>query len=265
MNQMIEKRNAVRSVFTVKERILMTPHYIRVKFAMSDEQMELFSNVRIGANNKIFIPQPETKRVIFPDEVNQGASTRRTYTTRHIDYIHREIWIDFVAHGDNGPASYWANRARTGSVLGIAMKTGNRPLFPDVNEYLFVGDHTALPVISVMLEQLPPGSRAKAIIEIFGREDELKLTSAANLDVEWIYNPDHREESRLAKLVRNTVLPAGNRFCFVAAEYGTAKELKKYFREELAWVQEEYSVVSYWKKGESEDQSSLKRQEERQA
>jgi hypothetical protein len=41
--------------------------------------------------------------------------------------------------------------------------------------------------------------------------------------------------------------------------------MKKHFKEELLWAPEEYSVVSYWKKGESEDQSSLKRQEERQA
>ncbi|MFC0514784.1 siderophore-interacting protein [Mucilaginibacter angelicae] len=241
-------RKGVQSVFTVSEKTFLTPHYIRIKFAMTDEQLELFSNVQIGAHNKIF----------FPDD------TRRTYTTRHIDFVEKELWIDFVAHGDNGPASAWANRTYAGDSLAIGMKEGRRPLFPEANEYMFIGDSTALPVIGAMLEQLPAGVAAKVIMEIPGKEDEMKLFSGARLDIRWVYNPQPEQTSDLAKIIRGMELPDENRFVFAAAEYNTVKDLKSYFRDELAWKSESYSVVSYWKRGESEDQSSAKRREERQ-
>jgi NADPH-dependent ferric siderophore reductase len=241
-------RKGVQSVFTVSEKTFLTPHYIRIKFAMTDEQLELFSNVQTGAHNKL----------LFPDD------TRRTYTTRHIDFVERELWIDFVAHGDNGPASAWANHASPGDNLVIGMKEGRRPLFPEADEYMFIGDSTALPVIGAMLEQLPAGVPVSVIMEIPGKEDELKLYSGASLNIRWVYNPQPEQTSGLAEIVRNIELTDVNRFVFAAAEYHTVKNLRSYFRDELTWKPESYSVVSYWKRGESEDQSSAKRREERQ-
>lgn len=252
----ITKKPAVRSIFTVKEKTFITPHYIRVILNMSDDQVELFRNVNIGSNNKIFLPLPGTNQVIFPDETNTDinkTSVRRTYTTRHIDYLKKEIFIDFIAHGDNGPASCWANQATAGSHIGMAMKVGNRPLFPEVEYYLLVADSTGIPVISAILEQLPADVEVHAIIEVFSKEDELVLTSKANLSLEWIYNTHPERSSNLADIVRKRDLPVRNRFIFAATEYATAKDLKIYFRDELHWQSGEYSITSYWKKGESED------------
>ncbi len=253
---MIERvrKNAVRSAFTVKEKQFITPHYIRVVFEMSDEQVALFRNVKIGRHNKLFIPVNGTEPAVT-----------RTYTTRHIDYLQKELWVDFVAHGNNGPASFWANRSAAGSVLSIAMKEGDKPLFPAANDYLFVGDSTAIPVIAAMLEQLPGGVNARVILEIYGKEDELKLLSKANLSIEWLHNPVPEKESSLAETVRRTVLAGEKGYVFVAAEYDTVKSLKGYFKEELALPPENYSVVSYWKRGVSEDQSSFDRQQQRRA
>ncbi len=245
-------KQRIHSIFSVKEKVLVTPHYIRIKFAMTDQQGELFKNAQIGGHNKIFIPA-------------EGAEdARRTYTTRNIDFANKELWIDFVAHGDNGPASYWANRAMPGSTLGIAMKDGSKPLFPEANEYLLIGDSTALPVIGCMLEQLPAGVKVHAVLEVYGAEDEIALNSKANLSVQWLHNRAPEKGSRLSETVRGLKLPEAKRFVFAAAEYDVAKDLKRYFKEELTWPQSDYSVVSYWKKGESEEESSDRRREERQ-
>jgi NADPH-dependent ferric siderophore reductase len=246
------KKSALSSTFTVKEKDLITPHYIRIIFDMTEEQVALFRNVKIGAHNKLFIPT-----------TGPGSTVARTYTTRHIDYSKKELWVDFVAHGDNGPASFWANRATRGSLLSIGMKESNKPLFPAADEYLFAGDSTALPVIAAMLEQLPEHVSVKVILEVYGKEDEIGLYSKANMSIEWVYNPTPEKESPLAETIRNTILPGSKGFVFVAAEYETVKNLKRYFREELILPPESYSVVSYWKRGSSEDQSSLERQQQR--
>ena len=84
----------IRSVFHVKHKEYITPHFIRVTFNINDNQAEMLTNVKSGSNNKIFIPADETD--------TQGIV--RTYTNRKIHLENRELSIDFVAHGDNGPA-----------------------------------------------------------------------------------------------------------------------------------------------------------------
>ncbi len=260
------QKQIVRSVFTVKERLELTPHYTRVICCMSDERVTLFSMARAGANNKIYLPPPGVSTIIFPGEpVPEGLlpAIQRTYTTRRIDPEQKELWIDFVAHGDSGPASYWAHRAGPGSQLGIAMKIPGKPLFPEATDYLFAGDATALPVIAAMLEQLPENVRVTTLIEVAGQADELLLHTQASLQALWVHNAHPGRDSPLADALLAIILTKDKQFVFVAAEYHTAKKLRHYFKEELCRPAETYSIVSYWKQGESEDQSTQQRREER--
>ena len=97
---------------------------------MDDEQTELLAGVRPGSNNKIFIPVG-----------NDGQETIvRTYTNRKIDLEKKELSVDFVAHGDNGPTSAWALKAKAGDHLGIGMKESLRPLVPESDRYLLAGE-----------------------------------------------------------------------------------------------------------------------------
>jgi NADPH-dependent ferric siderophore reductase len=262
------KGKVLPSVYKVKEKYFLSPHYIRVIFSTSEAQMGLLAHAQIGGNNKIFVPRGGVVEDQFVSGIiaNQElVSIRRTYTNRHIDLRRKELWIDFVAHGDNGPASAWAQRAATGDLLGIAVKPGNKPLLPEADEYLLVGDSTALPVIGAMLALMPKDVRVKAIIEVFGEEDEIQLVCRASLELQWLHNPHPEKESSLASLVRETALPSGSRYAFVAAEAETTKKLKTFFKDEQGWLQNEFRAVSYWKKGESEDQSHAERAMQRGA
>lgn len=264
----ILKKKGIRSVFSVKEKIYLSPHYIRIIFEMSKQQVEKFRNAQIGAHNKIFIPAPGSNEVWFPDDAEESgkvASVKRTYTTRHIDILKKELWVDFIDHADHGPASYWASRAVAGSRLGIAMKEGGRPLFPEKAAYFFVGDSTAIPVIGAMMEQLPPHAQVKVILEVYGKEDELSLSSKANTSVDWIYNRQPDMGSKLFELVRDLSLANHQSFFFFAGEYDTSKKIRQHFKETLGWLPANYAVVSYWKRGASEDESSLQRAEDRRS
>jgi NADPH-dependent ferric siderophore reductase len=258
----IVKKKGIRSIFSVKEKIFLSPHYIRVIFEMTEQQIKKFVNVQIGAHNKIFIPAPGSDEVLFPDDAEESgkpASIKRTYTTRHIDVLKKELWIDFIDHADHGPASYWASRAVAGSKLGIAMKEGSRTLFPEAAEYFFVGDSTAIPVISAMMAQLPEHAQVKVILEVYGKEDELNLPSKANASVDWVYNRQPDMGSKLFEVVRDLSLSNHHSFFFFAGEYDSAKKIREYFKEGLGWIPANYAVVSYWKRGASEDESSLLR------
>ncbi|KUY30496.1 siderophore-interacting protein [Elizabethkingia ursingii] len=246
MEQKITKK--IRSVFTVKHKEYLTPHLIRVVFDMDDEQTELLAGVRSESNNKIFIP------------VNDGVqeSMVRTYTNRKIDLDKKELIIDFVAHGDNGPASAWALNTKAGDHLGIGMKESLRPLVPEADSYLLAGDATALPVISAILEQLPAEATAKVFLEVPTKEDELILCSAAYVETEWLHNSAPEQGSNLAEEVRAFEFPEEDmkKYVYIAAEYTTVKDLRSYYRTDKGWNPREMYACSYWKAGASEDEAS---------
>lgn len=239
----------IRSVFHVKHKEYITPHFIRVIFNINDNQAEILAHVKSGSNNKIFIPTDEsdTQEIV------------RTYTNRKIDLEKRELSIDFVAHGDNGPASAWALKVQEGDFLGIGMKESTRPLVPEADSYLLVGDATALPVICAILEQLPEGVDAKVLMETFGKEDEILSCSAANVNIEWLHNPTPEKGSRLAEMAKQFKFPENDqrKYVYVAAEYSTVKELRDYFKADPSLDARALHAVSYWKAGESEDQAGL--------
>ncbi|WP_426482768.1 siderophore-interacting protein [Chryseobacterium sp. R2ACT005] len=239
-----EKTKKIRSAFIIKNKQYLTPHLIRMVFEMDDNQAELLANVRSGSNNKIFFPTEEGRTPLI-----------RTYTNRKIDLENRELTIDFVAHGDNGPASAWALQASPGDSLEIGMKESTRPLVPDADFYLLAGDATALPVICAIAEQFPPYISAKILLEVAGKEDELILCSAADISVEWLHNPHPEEGSRLAEAVKSVQFPPGvlKEYVYIAAEYTTVHELRNYFKTTLQWDPHGLYICSYWKAGQAEN------------
>ena len=234
----------VRSVFNVKSKEFFTPHLIRVVFNIDDAQAELLDHVQSGSNNKIFIPATEN-----------GEPLVRTYTNRKIDLIKRELTIDFVSHGDNGPASAWASKAGIGDSLEIGMKESSKALVPEADFYLFVGDATALPVICAIVEQLPSYVTAKVLLEVHGKEDELIVCSAADISVSWLHNSSPENGSLLADLTRQVELPSGisKKYVFIAAEYSTVNELRDHFKKTLEWDPHGIYACSYWRSGQAEN------------
>ena len=80
-----------------------------------------------------------------------------------------EVDVDLVLHGDSGPATRWARRARVGDEIALVGPDAGfdgdhggvefRP--PTGGTLLLAGDETAVPAISSICERLPstPGAR----------------------------------------------------------------------------------------------------------
>lgn len=93
----------------------------------------------------------------------------RTYTIRALRAEQEEVDVEFVLHGENGPASAWATHARIGDRLQLAAP--NRQYGDDPGGYewkppagvrhiLLIADETALPAVAGILEE--PGRRSRA-------------------------------------------------------------------------------------------------------
>lgn len=261
----------IQDVFTVSHIEFRTPHYIKVTLTGN---VALFKECTLGANNKIFIPPKgiskvhmrtydlEKKEWVLPAE--HLRPKMRTYTHRSINLEKKELCIDFVNHGLNGPASAWANQATIGSELGIAMKASQKELYPEKNWYLLVGDATAIPVLSVILESLPPTATGTCIIEVHSKEDEQILQTNAEIDFIWLHNAAPEKASQLFNKVKTLALAETSKFAYVACEFKSVKSIRNYLRKEKNWTTDELYAFSYWKSGFAEDESANSRREEKQ-
>lgn len=269
---MSHKRIA-RTIITLKEKINITPHFIRGVF--TSDHLAQYAYTTAGDNNKIFIPPEGIKDVHFAITDEQTGATIlppldvrpliRTYTHRYLDLEKKELYIDFVNHGNNGPASAWINRARAGDQIGVAMRTEQKALFDEsAQNYVLAGDATALPVLSVILERLPRSATVQCFLEVHGQEDEQKLYTQAQAAFTWVHNPYPERGSLLADIVMQAEMPLENKFAYIAAEFSIVKTLRRFFRKELNWKNDELYAYSYWKSGTAESDSAAERKEEKE-
>lgn len=264
------KPKIIRHVLRLKKKEHLTPHLIRV--TLEGDAVPEYKDCTVGNNNKIFIPPAGESQVHFP-EYNEELEiwlhpephlvpAVRTYTHRAIDLKKKEMVIDFVHHGENGPASRWAINAGPGDELGVAMKGVKKDLYPRAGHYLLAGDATAIPVLSCILESLPATASGVCVIEVHGKEDELPIRTAADIRLVWLHNPQPEKGSELAATVKGLDLPERNRFAYIAAEYDTVKTLREYLKQN-GWAKDEFYAFSYWKSGVAEDRSAEDRRAER--
>lgn len=261
----------IREQLRVSRKEYITPHYIRVY--LTGDNINAFTNTTIGVNNKILIPPKGLQEIHFPEYDYEAMKWKpqpddirpfiRTYTHRGIDTQNKEIWIDFVAHGDEGPASAWAAKAEKGDVLGVLMHDGKTELYAQADWYLLAGDATAIPVLSTILEDLPKTAKGVCIIEVHGREDEHKIDTQADIEFIWIYNKNPQKGSLLPEVVKQQDFQEGQHFGYVAAEFSSVKEIRTYLRKERQWKQQQLYAYSYWKSGVAEDKSATERHQEK--
>lgn len=255
-NRNSDRPQMVKEILTVKEKLFLSPHYIRI---VLEGNIAPYAIAKIGDNNKIVLPNANNK-VIFPEMGGDRKGTIiRTYTTRYIDIENNTLTIDFVAHGTEGPASAWAIHAQIGDELGVLMKLKPNPLFLPAENYLLVGDHTALPVLGAILEQLPKDAKGRAIIEVYSEEDAIALDKPAGIEVEWLYNNHPGKVEILPIAVKSYALPKGSKFIYVAAEQSAANNIQQYLRDQEDLDRSEWQTYAYWKYGQSEDNSSAER------
>jgi len=226
----------------------VTPNMLRVTLGGSG--MSTFPADQDGAYIKLMFP---------PD--GEGKDIVRTYTVRYQREL--EMDVDFVLHHDGGPAASWAQEAQPGDSILIGGPGPQKPLNPEADWYLVAGDMTALPAISVNLEQLPEQARGYAVLEVISEADIQPLKVPANVELIWLVNPHPGTQPEL--LVEHLqTLPwlDGRPSVWAACEFSGMRALRRYFREERQVERGDPYLSSYWKLGISEDQHKVVKQQD---
>lgn len=185
----------------VARTMRVSPNFVRIAFTGDDL-------ARLGWDGpdqriKLVLPLPDGRLPRLPEGDDWYARWRalpdadrpplRTYTIRGADPGARELVVDFVIHGDEGPASRWAARAEVGDEIVALVPDGTkgdaggwewRPGGADT--VLLAGDETAVPAIAAILESLDPGARGSVFIEVPTAADELPLVHPTGVTVDWL-------------------------------------------------------------------------------
>lgn len=176
----------------------------------------------------------------------------RTYTVRDFDAAAGELTIDFVLHGDDGLASRWAGRASPGDVVVLEERGFLEPFGFDW--HVLAGDHTALPAIAQILENLPATSRGRVFVSLADPADRQVLARPPGMRLEWL---DEGEESGcpyLVEAVRRCPVPDGARlFLWAGCEAGAARALRAHARHGLRLAADQHFILNYWRRGLPED------------
>ncbi|MDR2323729.1 MAG: siderophore-interacting protein [Microbacterium sp.] len=269
---------------TVARREQLSPNFLRMTLTGPD--LVHFGTAGLDQRIKLVLPLPDgsfTDVGQFDESVgmmewyrrwrelpDETRNPIRTYTIRAVRPESREIDVDFVLHGTEGPASAWASAAAPGAPLVVigpdarADETGGLEWNPgDAGSVLIAGDETAVPAICAIVESLPAHVTGSVYIEVPTEADALPLTAPEGVSVRWLARGSAAHGLRLSAAVHawgETRIADEEPATTTDAAPGPA-ELADPHEDEVLWEVPESSVGSCyaWLAGEASTITALRR------
>jgi NADPH-dependent ferric siderophore reductase len=232
----------------------VSPRLVSVHVGGGD--LSRFTDAAPTSHVKLFLPAPGQDAPTLPVMTPEGRSwpdgaprpTVRTYTPRAYDPAAGTLEIQFALHGA-GPAAQWAQRATAGDKVAIGGPGGRFSVDPSARDWWIAGDESALPAVGTLLDWLPAYAIAQVHLEVAGPDDEIPLTSAAEIKVTW----HHRRApgawgAELADAARGAAL-APDTQAWVACESSAMRAIRKILLDGQRVPA--YSLVTrgYWRLG----------------
>lgn len=235
----------------------LTERMIRITF--TGDSLANFKSLGPADHVKAFFPDPKTGEYHAPYMTDEGMQRpdRAKLIARDYTPIPREdgqLDLDFLLHGDEGPASFWASRAQIGDRLVVAGPRGSRIPAEGVNWYVLIGDETALPAISRWLKHIGPDGNVSIFVEVDDARDE-EYPLPYGYDVKWLHRNGAQPGTStvLDSAVRSIDIPTDTPgFVWAAGEAGSLKPIRRYVRRELGLDKSWQQFQGYWKLGIAE-------------
>ncbi|MET9119030.1 siderophore-interacting protein [Streptomyces longwoodensis] len=246
----------------------ITPRMARVTFEADhlDDSVGLSPDQQL----KLCFPRPGQERPLLPQQSDDATGWyqaflaipederpwMRSFTLRRRVPGTRTVEVDFVLHGDNGPASAWASSARPGDLLGMvgpsALYAGPVSLTDSITSadwLLIVGDETALPAIGTLLEALPERTPAHVYVEVADRAEQQTFRTAGDVGLHWLHRDGVQagHSDVLLNAVRGAAFPPGRPFAWLAGEAGVVRTLRRHLVDDRGFDKRAIDFSGYWR------------------
>lgn len=182
----------------------LSPSFMRLTLTGPD--LDEFADNGFDQRFKLLLPDAHGSYDALPRDPDWYAAWRRlpaarqnpirTYTVRAVRLDVREVDVDVVLHGDRGPASRLARRARVGDPLVVLGPNrlchephGGlefRPPAGHVGPTLLVGDATAVPAVRSVLEGLPEDAYGEVALDVPHPADISDVVAPVGFRLTWL-------------------------------------------------------------------------------
>jgi NADPH-dependent ferric siderophore reductase len=246
----------------------VTPNMVRIRFGGEDLR-RFTSSGYPDERICVFFPRPGDRHAPHPVYVDgqldysdgPGRPASRSYTVRRWDAQLAEMDIDFVVH-DGGVAARWAMQAEVGDGVGLSTADGWYAPPAGTSWQLLLADMTALPALGRIIEELPPGAQAHAIVEVVSPDDRQRFATFADVTYQWSHGTGNGlGPSALLDAIKAYELPEGPGYIWLAAEAAVSRDVRKYVRRELGWPIERFEIIGYWRERKEEWMARWKQKE----
>lgn len=255
------KRTPPRLLRVVKIQDL-SPHLRRI--VLAGESLHDFPIDCLGAHIKLMLPQAHQSDPVLPtldgDKIvwpePHLKPILRTYTVAAFDPVLNLLSVDFVMHGDNGPASKWAHHAEVGSSIGLAGPGGPDLFQANADWFVLAGDLSALAAIRAVLSQLPKDARGYTFIEVDNLLEHQSLPHPTHMHISWL-NRKHSPAGRsqlLLQAIQNMPWLEGQASVTIAGESAQVVLIRDYLRMDKNISRDMMYAVPYWKDEQTEEE-----------
>lgn len=236
----------------VFETKLVTP---RIKRITLTGDLDGFFSPGPADHVKVFFPSADGQ-IAAPTVTETGIKRPETGEVIARDYTPVANWeesgqqfvdLDFVLHGDGGPASAWASAAQPGDPLVIAGPRGSALPPTGVTDLVIVADETGLPAAQRWAQAFP----SIPVIGLFVVQDQeaeqyFAQSTALFNRTQWFVGERGYENAEQA--LREHSFTAGT-LIFLAGEAGGIVPLRRYLRRQVGLDKQQVDAHGYWKQG----------------
>lgn len=213
-----------------------------------DQRVKLFFPV--AGQQRPAMPRTSSGGPVWPP--GEPRPVIRSYTVRRFDAAAGELDVDFVLHGDHGPAAAWAARAGAGDWVGISEPGGKYHPDPGAGAHLVVGDESALPAIATVLEALREfDGPVHVYVEVADATEEQPLPLPPAASVRWLHRGTRPPGRPLVAEVTSAELPGGAapEQChgWLSAEAAAVRDIRAHLLDERAIPRRQLYATGYWR------------------
>ena len=230
----------------------LTAHLRRFSFAGAE--LKGLAIDEPAASVRLLLPSEGTDELVIPEWrgneflLQHDRRPRiRTFTPRHLRSDPVELDLDIVLHGDVG-ASGWAMRAAPGDPAAVSGPGRGYTIDPDADPQVLLGDETAIPAISQLLEAIPADTPVVVHVEVAHDDARVALPPHENASVTFHDLPAGAAPgAALLAAVSGTTMGGGVRV-WAAGEAAGVQRIRKHLAE-IGVHRSRATVRGYWKVG----------------
>ena len=215
-----------------------------------------------AASVRLLLPPPGSAELVMPawngNEFLLPGGARppiRTLTPRRVDPERLELDVEIVDHG-TGLASEWATRATPGDEVAVSGPGRGYAVDRDATDFLLIGDETALPAISQLLEELPAEATVRVHVEVADPAGRLELPGHPGASVEWHDLPAGAPPGDAMVAAVHATETGPEERVWVAGEAAAVQRIRRHLFAERGLSRRQATVRGYWKHGRAGDDES---------